>query len=185
MDVLVSDNANAATYQKVKGILHMYHIQSHTSVPHHQHQNYAKFCIRHSKDVMNHVLTFTSVPVIDGYYASCMLCTSLISAQTTVLTIYPLINIYMDKLLIFLPHSVLTCVNLFTTLIPILFPLPLRKRGDALDFPLISGIVSPFRSLWMIPNALSNITLSAPPFFNMNRSFVSNSAKGMMTLVNP
>ena len=72
MDVLVSDNANAATCQKVKGILHMYHIQSHTSVPHHQHQNYAKCCIRHSKDVMNHVLTFTSVPVIDGYYASCM-----------------------------------------------------------------------------------------------------------------
>ena len=37
----------------------MYHIKSHTSEPHYQHQNYAECCIGHIKDVMNQVLTFT------------------------------------------------------------------------------------------------------------------------------
>ena len=37
MDVLISDNACAATSQIVKDILHMYCIKSHTSEPHHQH----------------------------------------------------------------------------------------------------------------------------------------------------
>ena len=72
MDILplISDNSHAATSQKVKDILHLYHIQCHTSEPQYQHQNYAKCCIGHIKDVMNHVLTFTSVPVVYGYYAS-------------------------------------------------------------------------------------------------------------------
>ena len=42
MDVLISDNACAAMTQKVKDILHMCHIKSCTSEPHHQHQNYAE-----------------------------------------------------------------------------------------------------------------------------------------------
>ena len=40
----------------------MYCIQSCTSEPHHQHKDYAECCIGHIKDVMNHVLTFTSAP---------------------------------------------------------------------------------------------------------------------------
>ena len=62
MDVLISDNAHAATSQEVKDVLCMYHIQSCTSELHHQHQNYAECCIGHIKDVTNHVLTFTGVP---------------------------------------------------------------------------------------------------------------------------
>ena len=62
MDVLSSDNAHAATSQKVKDILHMYCIKHCTSDPHHQHQNYTECCIVHIKDVMNHVLTFSSAP---------------------------------------------------------------------------------------------------------------------------
>ena len=45
MDVLISDDAHAATSQKVKDILHMYCIESHASEPHHQHQNFAECCI--------------------------------------------------------------------------------------------------------------------------------------------
>ena len=59
MDVLISDNACAATSQKVKDILHIYHFKSCTSEPHHQHQDYAECCIGHIKDITNHVLTFT------------------------------------------------------------------------------------------------------------------------------
>ena len=72
MDVLISDYAHAATSQKVKDILHMYCIESCTSDPHQQHQNYPKCCIGHIKDIMNHVLTFLIPPVISGCYASCM-----------------------------------------------------------------------------------------------------------------
>ena len=53
MDVLISNNAFAATSQKVKDILHMNHIKSQTSEPHHQHQNYAECCIGHTEDVTN------------------------------------------------------------------------------------------------------------------------------------
>ena len=42
----------------------MYPIKSYTSERHHQHQNYAECCIRHIKDIMNWVLTFTSAPII-------------------------------------------------------------------------------------------------------------------------
>ena len=62
MDVLTSDNAYGAISQKVKDILHMYHIKSYTSEPHHQNQNYVECCIGHIKDVMNHVLTSTGGP---------------------------------------------------------------------------------------------------------------------------
>ena len=62
MDVLISNNAYTATSQKVKDILHMYHIQSHTNEPHNQHQNYTENCIGHIKDIMNHVITFTGAP---------------------------------------------------------------------------------------------------------------------------
>ena len=62
MDVLISNNAHTATCQKVKDILNMYHTKCHTSEPHHQHQNYAKCCIGHIKDVRNHVLTLTGAP---------------------------------------------------------------------------------------------------------------------------
>ena len=62
MDVVISNNAHAATSQKVNDILHMYDIKSCTSEPHHQHQHYAECRIRHINDVTNHVLTFTSAP---------------------------------------------------------------------------------------------------------------------------
>ena len=61
MDVLISNNVCTVTSQKVKDILCMYHIESCTSEPHHQHQNYAKCCIGHIKYVMNSILTFTSI----------------------------------------------------------------------------------------------------------------------------
>ena len=76
MDVLISDHAHAATSQNVKDILHMYHLKSCTSEPHHQLKNYAEHCIGHFKNVMNHVLTFTGAPIIFGYYVVCILCTS-------------------------------------------------------------------------------------------------------------
>ena len=64
MDVLISNNVKATTSQKVKDILHMYHIKSYTSEPHHQHQTYTECCIGHIKDVMNWVLSFTGAPTI-------------------------------------------------------------------------------------------------------------------------
>ena len=69
MDVLISDKACTATSQKVKDIIHLYYIQSCTSKPHHQHQNYTKCCIGHIKDVMNHVLTSTG-----AHSNLCLLC---------------------------------------------------------------------------------------------------------------
>ena len=39
----------SATSQKVKDNLHMYCIESHTSEPHHQHQNYADAVLGKSK----------------------------------------------------------------------------------------------------------------------------------------
>ena len=76
MDVLIRDNAKAETSQKVKDILHMYHIKPYTSEPHHQHQNYAECCIGQIKDVMNRVITSIGGPIIYGYYVLCMLYTS-------------------------------------------------------------------------------------------------------------
>ena len=62
MNVLISNNACAAPSQKVKDIICMYCIKSHTSEPHHQHQNYTECCIGHIKDVMNCIVTFTGAP---------------------------------------------------------------------------------------------------------------------------
>ena len=62
MGVLISNNACATASQKVKDILQMYCIKSHVSEPHHQNQNYTECCIRHIKNVMNHILTFTNAP---------------------------------------------------------------------------------------------------------------------------
>ena len=72
MDVLTSNNTHAATSQKVKDILCMYCIISHTSEPHHQHQNYAKHCIRHIKDVTIVSSPLLMPPATFGYYVSCM-----------------------------------------------------------------------------------------------------------------
>ena len=71
VDVLISGNACTATSQKVKDILHMYHIKLHTSEPHyqHQHQSFAECSIQDIKDVMNHILTFTGAP-----NTLCLLC---------------------------------------------------------------------------------------------------------------
>ena len=163
MDVLISNNAHTATSQKVKDILHMYHIQSHTSEPHHQHQIYAKCCIGHIKDVTNCVLTFISAT--SNLWLLCVMYVVYIlniTGNTSIGNITPT-NIYMDKLPIFLPHSVFAFTNLSTTLILILFLLPLRERGDGVVLPLTLGIFSPFGSLWMIPNALSTIPLSTLP----------------------
>ena len=54
MDVLISNSEYAGTSQKVKGILHMYHIKTCTSEPHHQHKNYPEHCIGHIKDTHLH-----------------------------------------------------------------------------------------------------------------------------------
>ena len=62
IDKCISNNACAATSQKVKDTLCMYCIKSHSSEPHHQHKNYTKYYIKHIKDVMNLKLTFTSAP---------------------------------------------------------------------------------------------------------------------------
>ena len=62
LDVLIGTNAHAALSQKVEDILHMYCIKSHTSKPYQQHPNYTECCIGCMKDVMNHILTFTSAP---------------------------------------------------------------------------------------------------------------------------
>ena len=85
MDVLISSNACTATSQKVKDILCMYQIKSCTSEPHHQHQNYAKCCFRHIKDVTNHVLTFTRAP--SNLWLLCLM--YVVYILTTVLTIFP------------------------------------------------------------------------------------------------
>ena len=66
MDVLISDNMKAETSQKVKDIFCMYCIEPCNSEPHHQHQNFAKRCMRHIQDVTNRVLAFTSAPAIYG-----------------------------------------------------------------------------------------------------------------------
>ena len=72
MDVLISDNAHAATSQEVKDVLCMYRIQSCTSELHHN-----------TKTILNAVLGISKMsqimfspllvsPVVSGYYASCM-----------------------------------------------------------------------------------------------------------------
>ena len=124
MDVLISNNVKATTSQKVKDILHMYHIKSYTSEPHHQHQTYTECCIGHIKDVMNWVLSFTGAPTILRYYVLCILCTSSISLPI-VSEIFPLTNIYMVKPWIFPPCFVSISKSQSTILILILLLLPL------------------------------------------------------------
>ena len=129
LDVLISDNACATTSQKVKDILHMYHIKSCTCEPHHQHQNYAKYCIGHIKDIMNHIFTFTSAP--SNPWLLCLMYVVYIlniTPNNSIGNMSPHQYLYV-KPLIFPPHFVFASMNQSTTWILIHF-LPLLRKWE-------------------------------------------------------
>ena len=103
---LISNNERAGTSQKVKNILHMYHIKPYNSEPHHQHQNYAEHCSGHIKMSKAPYSPSQVPPITSSYYVLRMLSTSSTVLSTVVLVIFHLTNICMVKLLIFPPHFV-------------------------------------------------------------------------------
>ena len=184
MDVLISDNASATTSQKVKDILHMYHIKSCTCEPHHQHQNYAKYCIGHIKDIMNHILTFTSAP--SNPWLLCLMYDVYIfniTPNNSIGNISPHHYLYGQT-----PDISPTLCFCFYEPVYYLdtdsFPAPVEKRGDGLVLPPMSGIFSPSESLQMTHIALSITLLYGLSLSHMKRTFVLNSLKGKITLIN-